>query len=117
MIEDKAKELGRLIGQSDEYKILMRANDGLREDQKAVTLLQAMEKLRADAQAMLSRNEEPTEAMEQELDGLLAQIQVMPVYQRMAVSQDNFDKLMRRVNDWIGEGIVKGAQSPIITLG
>jgi cell fate (sporulation/competence/biofilm development) regulator YlbF (YheA/YmcA/DUF963 family) len=117
MIEDKARELGRLIGQSDEYKTLMRANDALRDDQPAVTLLQAMDKLRADAQAMLTRNEEPTETMERELDALLAQIQVMPVYQRMAVSQDNFDKLMRRVNDWIGDGIMKGSQSPIITLG
>jgi hypothetical protein len=55
--------------------------------------------------------------MEQQLDALLAKIQVMPVYQRMASAQENFDKMMRRVNDWIGDGIVKGAQSPIITLG
>ena len=117
MIEDKAKDLGRLIGQSDEYKTLMRANDGLRDDKAAVQILQSMDKLRADAQAMMDRNEEPTQAMEQELDALLARIQIMPAYQRMAAAQDNFDKLMRRVNDWIGEGIVKGAQSPIITLG
>ena len=117
MIEDKAKDLGRMIGQSDEYKTLMRANDGLREDQAAVQLLQSMDKLRADAQAMLSRNEEPTEAMERELDALLSRIQMMPAYQRMAAAQDNFDKLMRRVNEWIGDGIEKGAKSPIITLG
>lgn len=117
MLEDKALELGRMIGQSDEYKAVMRANDALKEDKEAVTLLQQMEQLRQDAQAMLGRGEEPSEEMERQLDELLAKIQRMPVYQRVAVTQENLDKLMRRVNDWIGDGIVKGAQSPIITLG
>jgi hypothetical protein len=31
-------------------------------------------------------------------------------------AQDNFDKLMLRVNEWISEGIRKGASSGIITL-
>jgi len=38
-------------------------------------------------------------------------------YQRLLVAQENFDKTMARVNDWILEGIEKGAASPIITLG
>src|SRR5687768_6635547 len=101
MYEDKALELGRLIGQSDEYKAVMRANDTLREDQEAVTLLQGMEKLRRDAQAMLQRGEEPTADMETQLDAMLAKVQTNPSYQRMAVAQENLDKLMRRVNDLI----------------
>jgi hypothetical protein len=32
-------------------------------------------------------------------------------------AQDNFDKLMMRVNNWILDGIKRGAASPIITLG
>jgi hypothetical protein len=39
------------------------------------------------------------------------------VYQAVAVAQENFDKLMMRANEWILDGIKKGAQSPIITLG
>jgi len=117
MFEEKAMELGRLIGQSDEYKAVMRANDALKEETEAMAHLQRMEQLRQDAQAMLQRGEEPSEEMERELDELLGKIQAMPVYQRVAVTQENLDKLMRRVNDWIGEGIVKGAKSPIITLG
>jgi cell fate (sporulation/competence/biofilm development) regulator YlbF (YheA/YmcA/DUF963 family) len=117
MFEEKAIELGRLIGQSEEYKAVVRANDALKADAEAVGHLQRMDQLRQDAQAMMSRNEEPTEEMERELDELLSKVQAMPVYQRMAVTQENLDKLMRRVNDWIGEGIVKGAKSPIITLG
>ena len=40
MIEDKAKELGRLIGQSAEYKAVKRANEALNQDKDAVALLQ-----------------------------------------------------------------------------
>lgn len=116
MIEDKAKELGRLIGQSTEYKEVKRASDALNEDKDTVALLQKMEQLRLDAQRMLSRGERPTEEMERELDGLLSQVQVKPSYQRVLAAQENFDKIMGRVNDWIVEGIEKGAASPIITL-
>ena len=37
-------------------------------------------------------------------------------YQQMAVAQENFDKLMARVNEVILDGIHKGATSSIITL-
>lgn len=117
MIEDKARELGRLIGQSNEYKEVKRASDSLNEDKDTVDLLQKMEQLRMNAQRMLSQGQRPTEEMERELDTLLGQIQVRPSYQRLLSAQENFDKTMGRVNDWILEGIEKGAASPIITLG
>lgn len=117
MIEDKAKELGRLIGQSNEYKEVKRASDALNEDKETVTLLQRMDQLRVDAQRMIQRGERPTQEMEQELDRLLVQVQGRSSYQRLLVAQENFDKTMGRVNDWILDGIEKGAASPIITLG
>lgn len=117
MLEDKAKELGRLIGQSPEYKAVKRANDELGADREAVTLLREMETLREEAQSMIARGEQPTEEMERKLDELLGQVQGNRVYQSVAVSQENFDKLMMRVNEWILDGIRKGAQSSIITLG
>src|SRR3954470_5808513 len=117
MIEDKAKELGRLIGQSAEYKEVKRASDALNEDKETVTLLQKMEQLRVDAQKMLQRGERPTEDMERQLDTLLADVQGKMTYQRLLGAQENFDKTMPRVNDWILEGIEKAAASPIIPLG
>jgi cell fate (sporulation/competence/biofilm development) regulator YlbF (YheA/YmcA/DUF963 family) len=117
MIEDKAKELGRLIGQSSEYQAVKRANDALGQDTAAVALLKQMEQLRMNAQQMIQRGERPTEEMEKELDGLLGQVQSQTVYQRLVAAQENFDKLMARVNDWIVDGIEKGATSSIITLG
>ena len=117
MIEDKARELGRLIGQSSEYKEVKRASDALNEDKDTVGLLQKMEELRMNAQRMLQQGQRPTEEMEKQLDGLLSQIQVRSSYQRLLAAQENFDKTMAKVNDWILEGIEKGAASPIITLG
>ncbi|HZI41696.1 MAG TPA: YlbF family regulator [Gemmatimonadaceae bacterium] len=116
MIEDKAKDLGRTIGQSAEYKEVRRASDALNEDRDTVTLLQQMEQLRLEAQRMLQRGERPTEEMERKLDQLLSQIQSKTTYQRLLVAQENFDKVMAKVNDWILEGIEKGATSSIITL-
>lgn len=117
MIEDKAKELGRLIGQSTEYKEVKRASDALNEDKDTVTLLQRMDQLRVEAQRMIQRGERPTQEMEHELDRLLVQVQGRSSYQRLLVAQENFDKTMGRVNDWILDGIERGVASPIITLG
>ena len=73
-----------------------------------------MEKIRQDAQTMIDRGEEPTSEMEQQLDTLLQQVQVNSAYQAAISAQDNFDKLMLRVNQWIAEGIRTGATSSII---
>jgi cell fate (sporulation/competence/biofilm development) regulator YlbF (YheA/YmcA/DUF963 family) len=117
MIEDKAKELGRMIGQSPEYQAVKRANDALSQDAAAVALLRQMEQLRMNAQQMMQRGERPTEEMEKELDSLLGQVQGQSVYQRLVAAQENFDKIMGKVNDWIVDGIERGATSSIITLG
>jgi cell fate (sporulation/competence/biofilm development) regulator YlbF (YheA/YmcA/DUF963 family) len=116
MLEEKAKDLGRQIGQSPEYQALKRSSDALNEDRDAVTLLQQMERLRGEAQQLIQRGENPTEEMEKQLDELLEKIQGQPTYQRAVSSQENFDKLMLRVNQWIMDGMKKGAASPIITL-
>jgi cell fate (sporulation/competence/biofilm development) regulator YlbF (YheA/YmcA/DUF963 family) len=116
MIDEKARELGRLIGQSSEYQAVKRANDSLGGDKEAVALLQQMETLRTDAQRMIERGERPSDEMEQNLDDLLGKVQRNQTNQRLVVAQENYDKLMMKVNDWIVEGIKKGATSSIITL-
>ena len=114
MLESKAKDLGRTIGQSEEYKAVKRSSEVLNNDREATTVLRQMEKIRQDAQAMIDRGEEPTHEMEQQLDTLLQQVQVNSAYQAAISAQDNFDKLMLRVNQWIADGIRTGATSSII---
>ncbi len=116
MLEEKAKELGRQIGQSPEYQALKRSNDLMMEDAEATNVLRRLSSLRAQAQEMIERGEEPPQEMEQELDTLLRQVELNPTYQRAIVAQTNFDKLMVRVNEFISDGIRTGAVSKIITL-
>src|SRR5437868_15518272 len=116
MLEDKGKELGRMIGQSPEYQALKRSSEALNDDKEAVVLLQQMERLRGEAQQLIQRGENPTAEMEQQLDTMLEKIQSQPAYQRAVSAPENFDKLMLRVNQWIMDGMKKGAASPIITL-
>ena len=117
MLEEKSQELGRMIGQSSEYQAVKRANDALNGDREAVTLLREMEQIRLDAQRMIERGENPTPEMEDKLDDLLGKVQGNANYQRAISAQENFDKVMMRVNNWILDGIKKGATSSIITLG
>ncbi len=116
MLEDKAKELGRMIGQSAEYQAVKRSSEALNGDREAVIVLQAMEKIRVQAQDMIQRGEQPTPEMEQQLDDMLAKVQTNSVYQRAISAQENFDKIMYQVNNWIMDGMKKGATSSIISL-
>ena len=116
MLEEKARELGRVIGQSPEYQAVKRSSDALNGDREAVTILQQMEKIRMDAQQMIAKGEQPTAEMEEQLDDLLTKVQSNPVYQRAISAQENFDKVMYQVNNWIMDGMKKGATSSIITL-
>jgi cell fate (sporulation/competence/biofilm development) regulator YlbF (YheA/YmcA/DUF963 family) len=117
MLDEKARDLGRLIGQSAEYQAVKRANEALNSDRDAVALLRQMDELREQAQRMIERGQNPTPEMEQKLDELLGKVQVNANYQRAVAAQENFDKTMLQVNNWITEGIRKGATSSIITLG
>jgi cell fate (sporulation/competence/biofilm development) regulator YlbF (YheA/YmcA/DUF963 family) len=117
MLNERAVELGRLIGQTPEYQAVKRASDALSQDKEAMALLEKMERLRREAQQALAQGKQPTPEMEAELDSLLSQVQVNPTYQRVIVANENFDKVMVNVNQWILDGIKKGATSSIITLG
>lgn len=117
MMQDKAIELGRLIGQSAEYQAVKRSNEALNDDKELVTALQRMEELRRDAEALMQAGSSPTPKMEEELEQLLTKVQGNALYQRFIAANENFDKVMQQVNQWMLEGIKKGAASPIITLG
>jgi len=116
MLEEKARDLGRLIGQSPEYQAVKRSSEALNSDREAVAILQQMEKIRVEAQQLIQRGEHPTPEMEQQLDDLLTKVQANPVYQRAISAQENFDKVMYQVNNCIMDGMKKGATSSIITL-
>jgi cell fate (sporulation/competence/biofilm development) regulator YlbF (YheA/YmcA/DUF963 family) len=116
MIDEKAVDLGRLIGQTDEYKALRRAHEQVRDLKQLQDQMGRLHNVAGDLERAASEGREPPEALVQEYDTLLATIQGDASYQAVVAAQSNFDKLMLKVNEQIMEGIRRGSASPIITL-
>ena len=116
MIEDKAAELGRLIGQSNEYQSLRRAEQTLRDDVETVAKLDRIQVLARQIDQLVSQGAMPDEATTQSYEEAVRDLEVSPIGQTYVVARSNFDKLMARVNQQISVGIERGATSSIITL-
>lgn len=117
MIQDRAIELGRLIGQSEEYKALRHAHELVRQHEDLKTQMDRLAQLAQTMEDSAARGAEPSDDQVATYNTLLEGIQGHPKYQGVVAAQSNFDKLMLNVNEQILEGIKKGAASPIITLG
>jgi len=116
VIAERAADLGRLVGQSEEYQALKRANDRLMQEQGLREQLEQLRRLQIQVAEGLDRGQDPTPEQQQQIDALVGQVQSHAAYQGVVAAQANFDKLMMKVNDWILDGIKKGAESRIITL-
>jgi len=103
-MDEKALELGRLLGQSDEYRALVRATDRMKDDAQVQKVLAEVERLAQDIERSAQAGREPSKEQVEQYD------------RQVVAAQANFEKLMARVNARIYEGIKKGAASPIITL-
>jgi cell fate (sporulation/competence/biofilm development) regulator YlbF (YheA/YmcA/DUF963 family) len=117
VIDEKAQELGRMLGQSDEYRVLLRATDRMKEDAELQKHLAAVEQLAQQLERAAQSGQEPAKEQIEQYDRALQTVQGSPVYQQVVAAQANFEKFMSKVNARIYEGLKKGAASPIITLG
>jgi cell fate (sporulation/competence/biofilm development) regulator YlbF (YheA/YmcA/DUF963 family) len=113
-IKERAQDLGRLLGQSDEYKALGRARERLTQDGEAVAAMNRLDGLERDISTALHSGQEPAETAKQEYENVFGALQSSPTYQGLVAAQSNFDKLLARVNDEISQGMELGAQSRII---
>lgn len=116
MIDEKAQDLGRLIGQSTEYQALRRAEKSLREDPEAQRRLETISRLTREFEQAAVEGQEPEEAKAREYETTLREFEASPIGQGYLVARANVDKLMVRVNRSISEGIERGVTSGIITL-
>lgn len=116
MIWDKAQELGRLIGQSTEYQTLRRAESLLRDDKDTVAKLDLIQKLAREVDETVAAGELPDEAVAEQYETAVRELETSPTGQSYVVARSNFEKLMGKVNQQISAGMEKGATSSIITL-
>lgn len=113
MIE-RARELGRMLGQSEEYKALGRARQRLDDDREAVEAVNKLAQLEGEIGAALRAGQEPSVEAQQAYEASFGTLQGSAAYQGLVAAQSNFDKLLQKVNEEIGKGIESGAQSRII---
>lgn len=116
MIDDKATDLGRTIGQSPEYQALRRAEQALRADKQAQSRLELISRLTREFDQAMAQGQAPDEAKAQEYETVLREFELSPTGQAYLVARANVDKLMTRVNQFIADGMERGATSSIITL-
>jgi len=116
VIWDKAQELGRLIGQSQEYQTLRRAESALRDDQETVARLDRIQTLARQVDQAIAQGQMPEPAVTEEYETAVHELELSPVGQAYVTARANFDKVMAKVNEQISQGIERGANSSIITL-
>lgn len=117
MIWDRAEELGRLIGQTPEYKALRRSESALRDDHDAQAKVDLIQKLARHMDELVAQGQMPDQATAESYETAVRDLEVSPSGQAYAVARANFEKVMIKVNQLIAQGMEKGASSNIITLG
>lgn len=113
-ILERAGEVGRLISQTPEYAYLSAAMREIEGDQEAKGRLDAIRELQEKLFGFLEREEEAPVDLRDDLARLSEEMQTSSRYQSLISAQANFDKLVEKVNQSIGEGIKAGEKSRII---
>jgi cell fate (sporulation/competence/biofilm development) regulator YlbF (YheA/YmcA/DUF963 family) len=116
-IAERARELGRLIGQTGEYRALDRARTRIGEDREVTLAVNRLTELEEEMARSLRDGQEPAAALQAEYESSFASLQASPVYQGLVAAQANFDKILARVNQHVSEGIETAARSRIILPG
>jgi cell fate (sporulation/competence/biofilm development) regulator YlbF (YheA/YmcA/DUF963 family) len=116
MIDDKAQELGRLIGQSPEYQALRRAEKTLQEDTETRQRLEKIDVLARQIDEQVAQRKLPDEATVTLYETAVRDLETSSMGQAYVVARANYEKLMTRVNQQMSTGIERGAASSIITL-
>jgi cell fate (sporulation/competence/biofilm development) regulator YlbF (YheA/YmcA/DUF963 family) len=111
---ERAQELGRLLGQTEEYKAVHRARERLQGDRELSRLLNRLMQLEGELTATLERGQEPPEEARREYEQSFAEVQASPIYQGMVAAQSNFDKVLERVYGELGRGMEAASKSRII---
>lgn len=114
---EKARDVGRLLGQTAEYKALQRARQGINEDRETVELVNRLAELEGTMTSLLQQGKQPDEETQKEYEETFSKLQSGSRYQSLVAAQSNFDKVLQKVNEEIGAGMESGSKSSIIMPG
>ncbi len=113
-MHEMAKDLGKILAQTEEYQTLKRTISGTAGDRELAELRTELEGLEGQIEAALRGGKEPTEELKSGYEDAVGRLQASSTYQRLVSAQANFDKVLLKVNRTIQEGIAEGTESRII---
>ena len=113
-IEGVAGSLGRALGRTPEYRTLARALESADADREIVALRNEVGELERRLQEAIAGGKEPDRETMEQFEAAVGRLQASSVYQSVVAAQTNFDKIMRRVDAEIQNGMREGAASRII---
>ena len=114
-IETAARDLGKLISQTPEYKYYTQAAKDVDEDRETSDLMRKLKEIEEKVVEAQHTGQEIDDATREEYTVAMQEVQAKSKVQALISSQENYMKLMNKVNGNISEGIQEGAQSRIIT--
>jgi cell fate (sporulation/competence/biofilm development) regulator YlbF (YheA/YmcA/DUF963 family) len=114
-LESAAKGLGKLIAQTPEYKYYNQAAEYVEGDNELSELMKSLKELEQKVLETQKEGKKISEELKAEYNSFLEKVQGKTKIQSLIATQENYLKLMSKVNEMIAEGIREGAQSQIIT--
>ncbi|MEJ2539666.1 MAG: YlbF family regulator [Gemmatimonadota bacterium] len=111
---EQARELGNTLARTEEYKALRRAIKDADDDREIAEARSALERLEGSIAASLRAGKEPPKQEAEEYESTVGRLQGNPTYQRLVAAQANFEKIIKKVNATIEQGMEEGAESRII---
>jgi cell fate (sporulation/competence/biofilm development) regulator YlbF (YheA/YmcA/DUF963 family) len=115
-IKEKAVSLGRAIGQTDSAKAMERAQENLKDDEETADLFEEVQEMEQEILGKVQSGEDVDESKQDELKEKMQKLESDPNFQKYMSAQMNLDKMMKKVNQFIQEGIEEGKDSNIIEV-
>lgn len=115
-IEERAKKLGRAIGQTDLVDELNQALENLRDSDEAYETFQKVQNLQQELNEKVEQGQDIAEEKKEELGEAMNKLENYSAYRRFAKAQATFSRFMEQVDQYIQHGIDDGQDSNIIEV-
>jgi cell fate (sporulation/competence/biofilm development) regulator YlbF (YheA/YmcA/DUF963 family) len=104
-VMDKARELGKEIRTTEEYKELERTTGNIKDDADANKMIQEIQELQQQIQFAQQSGVQPSQEQIDQFNSLKGKMDTSLTIQAYAKAQNDFSEFMQTVNNAIGEGI------------
>ncbi len=104
----KAKELGKEIRKTEQYRELERVSENMQEDAEANQMVKEIQDLQQQIQFAQQSGVQPSQEQIEEFNNLKNKMDTSLTIQAYAKAQNDFSEFMQDVNSAISEGISPG---------